>query len=95
MTGCALSRGSVVSYFAVGGRLSHDCELIRLGGVSKQLVSCLNRCFGEPRSGSMRRMRDCMQEVLQVAVIQLFTDPWRIFFCTATSVDQPHPFSTK
>ena len=60
MTGCALSRGSVASYFAAGGRLSHDCELIRLGGVSKQLVSCLNRCFGEPRSGGMRRTRECV-----------------------------------
>ena len=53
MTGCTLSRGSVASYFAAGGRFSHDCELIRLGGVSKQLVSCLIRCFGEPRSGGM------------------------------------------
>ena len=96
MTGCALSRGSVASYFAAGGRFSHDCELIRLGGISKQLVSCLNRCFGEPRSGGMRRTRECMRELLQVVPSsQLFKDPWRIFFCTATSVDQPHPFSTK
>ena len=57
MTGCALSRGSVASYFTAGGRFSHDCELIRLGGISKQLLSCLNRCFGEPRSGGMRRTR--------------------------------------
>ena len=103
MPGCALSRGSVASYFAAGGRFSHDCELIRLCGISKQLLSCLNRCFGEPRSGGMRRTRECMRELLQVVrerlqVVpssQLFKDPWRIFFCTATSVDQPHPFSTK
>ena len=47
-------------YFAAGGRFSHDCELICLGGVSKQLVSCLNCCFGEPRSGGMRRTRECV-----------------------------------
>ena len=66
MTGCALSRGSMASNFAAGGRFSHDCELIRLGGISKQLLSCLNRCSGEPRSGGMRRTRECMRELLQL-----------------------------
>ena len=69
MTGCTLSRGIVVSYFTAGGRFSHDCELTRLGGISKQLLSCLNRCFGEPRSGGTRRTRECMRELLQVVVI--------------------------
>ena len=94
MTGCALSRGSVASYFAAGGRFSHDCELIRLGGVSKQLLSCLNRCFDEPRSGGMRRTRECVvacESFYMLRSSQLFKDPWRIFFRTATSVDQPLP----
>ena len=35
--GCTLSSGSVVniaSFFVTGGRFSHDCELICMGGVS-------------------------------------------------------------
>ena len=59
----------------------------------------LNCCFGEPRSGGMRRTCDYMGSPITCAgssVLKLwsFKDPWRIFFLTATSVDQPHSFST-
>ena len=54
-----------------GGRFSQDCELIRLVGVSERLVSCLNCCFGAPRSGDMRRTCDymCRSFCIKVAVI--------------------------
>ena len=64
--------GEDSSYLADWRQISRDCELIRLGGVSKRLVSCLNCCFGEPRSGGMRRTRDymCRSFCIKVVVIQ-------------------------